>query len=165
MAKKTFGQWKYIQNVWDFRKLFQRNLHPFRDIFHKRLLSTFLSGISLSLDSCNKKCTKPLSSWDNEHFLKSRFLHAYCRSPQVRNKKEKSGGDGYLKLCLHVGKGRKFCGPFLLFWNQYKRDNEDIHLGILPNLEQQLLVLKAMIQPVLCCTPERLRVLQRNRRV
>ena len=46
---------KIHTNVWDFRKVFRRNLHPFRDVFHKRLLSTFLSGIHLSLISCNKR--------------------------------------------------------------------------------------------------------------
>ena len=36
----------------------------------------FFSDIHLSLDSCNKKRTKFVSCRDNEHFSKSRFLHA-----------------------------------------------------------------------------------------
>ena len=52
-----------------FAKISLRYFHPFRDVLHKQLLSTFLSGIHLSLDSCNKKRYKPVSCRDNEHFL------------------------------------------------------------------------------------------------
>ena len=36
-GQKNFGQCKYIQNVWDFCKDFQHNLHPFRDVFNKTI--------------------------------------------------------------------------------------------------------------------------------
>jgi len=51
----------------------QRNLHQFRDVFKIQLLSTFLSGIPLSLDSCNKKRTKPVLYRDIEHLSKVDF--------------------------------------------------------------------------------------------
>ena len=86
---KIFGQknlrtMKIHTNVWDFCKVFQCSLHPFRDIFHKRLLSTFLSGINLSLDSCNKRCTKPVSSRHARHFSclsdRIKILSIVCRA-------------------------------------------------------------------------------------
>ena len=63
---------------WIFAKISLRNLHPFRDVFKIKLLSTFLSGIQLSLDSCNKKRTKPVFYRDIqgnniEHFSKVDF--------------------------------------------------------------------------------------------
>ena len=71
--KKNLPQWKYLQNVWDFCKVFQHNLHPFRFFFHKRLLDSFFSDIHWSFDSCNKNRTKSVSSRDNAHFLQYCF--------------------------------------------------------------------------------------------
>ena len=59
-----------------FAKISQRNLHPYRDVFHKTLWSTFLSGIHLSLDLCNKKHIRPVPSRDFKHYFESQFLHA-----------------------------------------------------------------------------------------
>ena len=44
--------------------------------FYTTLLSIFHSGINLSLDSSNKKHTRPLSSRDIENYFQSQFLHA-----------------------------------------------------------------------------------------
>jgi len=61
--------------------IFFQNLHPFRDVLKIKLLSTFLSDIQLSLDTCNKNSTNPCITEISSIFPKSMFACQYFCNP------------------------------------------------------------------------------------